>query len=758
MSQHSLIAACAFGLEALVKRELLALGCEPHVTGPGRIEFSGDEDAIARSNLRLRTADRIWLRVGETPAHDWDALFEGVKSLPWEAFIPAAGLFPVTAVSHKSALTSIPALQRSVKKAIVERLLDKHKANSLPESGCRCAVRVELHQDLAALLLDATGASLHKRGYRTYVGAAPLKETLAAALVMLSPWTFERPLLDPFCGSGVICLEAALIGRDVAPGLGRTFDAEHWPWLAKSIWNDARQEALDLEKRNRPLKIMGVDSDPHVLHLAGRNRKEAGIGGGVTFREGDAIAAIGDCNLGDYGCLITNPPYGMRLGERAEIEQLYGKLPLAFRDLPTWSFFLLSQHQDFERLVGQTASRRRKLYNGRIACTFYQYLGPKPPHLLKNNDRASVKPASVENVVGDATENFAAAEKFQHKPKATATPTQEPPAAEKPLFGGVPSADLAVIDDFRRRLAKRAKHLRKWPTKRGITCYRLYDRDVPGVPLVIDVFEDHLHIAEYERPHERTVAEHADWLDAAVAAASEVLDTPGERIHVKTRRKQKGADQYGRIDDARKEVVVQEGGLKFLVNFDDYLDVGLFLDHRPLREMVRRDATGRRVLNLFCYTGAITAFAAAGGACSTVSVDLSRNYLDWAKRNLELNEQSDGEHEFVQADCLTYLASLTRRPLYDLIVIDPPTFSNSKQTEQDWNVQHHAAEIVHEAAGRLSPTGLLYFSTNFRRFKPPWEETPEWTAHEISRQTVPEDFRNRRIHRCWKMRLRENQT
>lgn len=305
--------------------------------------------------------------------------------------------------------------------------------------------------------------------------------------------------------------------------------------------------------------------------------------------------------------------------------------------------------------------------------------------------------------------------------------------------------------DFAARLAKRAKHLRKWPTKRGITCFRLYERDIPEIPLVVDRYEDCLHITEYERPHDRTDDQHQEWLDLMSATAGATLDVPPERVFFKRRGRQKGKTQHDKLDQSEHRMEVGEGGLKFLVNLRDYVDTGLFLDHRNTRAMVRKEAAGKRLLNLFCYTGSFTVYAVDGGAASTVSVDLSKTYLDWAKRNLLRNGFSEDGHRFVAADCREFVFNHAKGPLFDLVVVDPPTFSNSKRTDADWNVQADAPELLGGLLELMSPGGVMYFSNNFRQFKFDRQSIFCSEVHEITNQTIPEDFRNKRIHRCWRI-------
>lgn len=376
MSNVELFATTAFGLEAVVSRELKALGYHDQTVEDGRVSFRADLSAICRSNLWLRSADRVMLKLGEFEAGDFGLLFDRTKELPWADWIPADGAFPVRGWSVKSQLHSIPDCQRLVKKAIVEKLKQSHGNVWFEETGAQFAVEVSLLRDRATIALDTSGTGLHKRGYRKLTGKAPLRETLSAALVQLSYWNAERPLLDPFCGTGTIPIEAALNGRNLAPGLNREFASEKWPSLDESLWNQARAEARDLVRDNGPLQIVGTDIDKEALSQARYHAQQAGVEADIHFQQ----RAFEDVTSSrKYGCLITNPPYGERLGEQEEAIQLYRQMPEVFAKLETWSLYVLTPHSSFEELVQRKAERRRKLYNGRIACTYYQFAGPRPP-------------------------------------------------------------------------------------------------------------------------------------------------------------------------------------------------------------------------------------------------------------------------------------------------------------------------------------------------------------------------------------------
>ncbi len=856
-----LLATTAFGLEAVTARELEGLGYEPKIISTGRVLFSGDESAIARANINLRTADRVLLRFATFPAADFDALFETTKSLPWEQWITPDAAFPVNGRSVKSQLSSVPAVQRTVKRAIVDRLMSAHKTSTLPETGPRYIIEVALLENTATLTIDTSGEGLHKRGYRDLVGEAALKETMAAGLVLLSVWRPDRPLVDPFCGSGTIPIEAAMIGLKIAPGLLRAFDAEAWPGISEKVWDEAQDEAeaqsLVETKGALAYTIHGTDMSEEALSLARRHAQRAGVERFIHFAQREFSQLT---SKAEYGCIIANPPYGRRIGEDEHIERLYRSFPDVLKRLPTWSHHILTARTDLEWLVGQEATRRRKLYNAQIECTYFQFLGPRPPRKgyepvdegdvnarqdavererLEIPDGAPDEREAArgsEGTVGDAAEpgeatpQRAAAAPGRHvhsdvpvvtvsrdgahggapAPLSRAASDEMPPAASElpageleevadlagadavaggtgerepspargasarppqakvmPAFGGLRERDINELNDFEGRLAKRARHLRKWPS-RGITCYRVYERDCPDVPVVVDRYEGHAHIFEHEREHSRTLAQHLDWLDEIAKRTAKVLEIDLANVHVKSRPKQRGLAQHEKLDEQGTTLVAHEGGLKFEVNLTDYADTGLFLDHRITRGMVRELAGGKRFLNLFAYTGSFSVYAAAGNALTTTSVDLSNTYMDWAARNMRLNglidvaHDAQTRHRFVRSDVIEFLQAeqegleiAGEDGLYDLAVVDPPTFSNSKRTEDDWEVQEGHTRVLGLLLPLMSPGGTIFFSTNYRRFKLAEAElsgiSPNLRIQEISGKTVPEDFRNERIHRCWKL-------
>lgn len=370
--QLTLIAAAPMGLEALVARELKDLGYTDQQGENGRVAFKGDLDAIARTNLWLRTADRVLIQMAKFEARTFEELFQGVFACNWADWIPQDANFVIEGRSHQSQLSSVPACQKIVEKAVVEKLKQTYPIRWFPKTGAKYRIEVALLKDVALITLDTTGPSLHKRGYRKLAAEAPIKETLAAAMILLARWHPERPLLDPFCGSGTIPIEAALIAHNMAPGLHRAFDAESWGVMGERRWADARDEAFDMVNEEAPLEIVGSDVDPAVLELARHHLRAAGLSKSVKLLQRDVSEMTA---LRSYGYLITNPPYGERLGEKEEAEALYRTLGRKVKELDDWSVFVITAHKEFEKFYGRRADKKRKLFNGRIECDLYQYLG-----------------------------------------------------------------------------------------------------------------------------------------------------------------------------------------------------------------------------------------------------------------------------------------------------------------------------------------------------------------------------------------------
>ena len=806
-----LIATSTSGLESVVSKELKQLGYSPKNSdlSPGQTYFEGEWRDVVKANLWLRSAGKILIKLTEFDVHDdFDVIYDAVRSISWEDLAPEEAAFLVQARSVKSTITSLPALQRTVKKAIVTRLCQKWNKRVLEETGPLYEVELSILKDHATLTLNTTGRGLHRRGYRTYNAVAPLRETLAAALIELSVWTPSRPFLDPFCGSGTIPIEAALIARNIAPGLKRSFDFQNWPTFSHDLWIQSQEEAMDLMLPPLKENIHASDIDSEMINLAHKHANAAGVENDVLFFQRD-FKDLEDSR--EYGCLICNPPYGDRLGDITQLQELYESIPVVLSRLPTWSHFIITSWLDFSKLIGQEPTRRRKIYNGRIECAYYQFLGPRPPQNSLVSPRV---PVTTSSSLKESRHETSPSDIFQDlRLEEQNNSTSKREITGKAVFSPLDDYASYQCAQFAKCLQNRVRHLRRYP-KRGITCYRLYDRDLPEVPLAIDIFEGKwLHIAEYERPDNRTFGQHRLWLNKMVEQAAQIVAISPENVFVKRRVRHKGDTQYEKITEAGRIIRAHEGGLTFLCNMTDYLDVGLFLDHRLTREMIRKEAHDKRFLNLFCYTGSFTCYAASGNASSTVSVDLSPSYLDWCEANLRengfLDRSTSSRHQFVKSDVIRFLKaipasqdsvsanlmkqespfktstrddsdtlhlrdheSVSRKgevkksasslpptsPFgithsdFELCVCDPPTFSNSKSTVTDWNVQRRHVELLRLLSTRMVRGGIVYFSNNYRKFKLDEDGLSDlYECREISNRTIPEEFRNKRIHRCWRL-------
>ncbi len=375
--KYTLLSPCHFGLEAVLKREILDLGLNIVKVEDGRVYYEGDEKDIARANIFLRTTERVLLLVGEFEAHNWDELFDNVKALDWSALMPADANFYVTkAASIKSKLFSPSDIQRIIGKAVVESMKKKYALEHFPKSGADYPIRVTLNKDRVTVSIDTSGESLHKRGYRKLTAKAPITETLAAAIIMLTPWKADRILVDPFCGSGTFPIEAALIGAGIAPGVNRSFAGERQQFTAPSVWKDARTEARDLEKRDVKMSIQGYDIDGEIIKAARQNACLAGVDGHIHFQQRDMRELS---SPKQYGFIITNPPYGERLEEKAAMPALYKAMGESFGRLENWSYFFITSYEEAEKAFGRKADKNRKIYNGMIKTYLYEYYGPKPP-------------------------------------------------------------------------------------------------------------------------------------------------------------------------------------------------------------------------------------------------------------------------------------------------------------------------------------------------------------------------------------------
>ncbi len=733
MNNHNFFATSPLGLELLLADELRGLGAEDVKDGRAGVSFSAELETAYRVCLWSRLANRILLKLGNFQAESPEQLYEGISDIDWAIMMLPDASLAVDFASSRSRITHTQFGAQKVKDAIVDQfreLCGIRPSVRLDRPDIR--VNVYLDKDIASVSLDLSGESLHKRGYRLEGGIAPLKENLAAAVLLRAGWPqiakAGGELVDPMCGSGTLLVEAAWMAADIAPGLMRDYYGfQGWKHHRPDIWEGLLQDAQNRREiglASLPT-ITGYDLDRWAVHAAIDNIDRAGLQGLIRVEKQEAKYARPHS---PNGLLVVNPPDGERLGDEESLVGLYTELGGLLRQhFPGWKASVLTGNPEMAFKLGIRARKFYKLYNGAIECKLFNFEIDPERYFTPHEDES-----------GLSEETRKAKQLMRHAQKL----------AKKEETG--PGAEM-----FANRLRKNLKNLGKWARQQGISCYRLYDADLPEYAVAVDVYQSDqtwLHVQEYEAPStiDPVKAEHR--LTEALSVMPQVLEIPPERLILKIRRKQKGTAQYEKLADAARFHQVEEGGCRFWVNFEDYLDTGLFLDHRPTRLMIQSMAKDKHFLNLFAYTGTATVHAALGGASSTTSIDMSNTYMDWARQNLELNGIKGYHHELIQADCLAWLdAQLDKRGnLYDLIFLDPPTFSNSKRMDSAFDIQRDHVDMLHKTARLLTPNGQLIFSTNFRKFKLDGDALQGLAVEDISSKTIPKDFeRNLRIHYCW---------
>jgi 23S rRNA (guanine2445-N2)-methyltransferase / 23S rRNA (guanine2069-N7)-methyltransferase len=714
------IATAAQGLEPLLVQELQILGANTIESTTGAVRFTGEPELAYRVCLWSRLASRLLLPLARFTVLDAQALYEGVHALPWEDHLAPDGTLAVDFVGSSQAITHSHFGALKVKDAIVDRLRARHgQRPSVARIRPQLRINVHLRHEQATVSVDLAGESLHRRAYRLDQGQAPLKENLAAAILWRANWptiaASGGAFVDPMCGAGTLAIEAAMLAADIAPGLHRTYYGfQGWLGHVPRIWQRLLEEAAQrrLAGMTQLPSILGYDADSHAVHQAIDNAERAGLSGRIHFERRELHRATPPA-AARSGLIATNPPYGERLGRIEELIPLYRSLGEHLKQhFSDWQAAVITSEIELGKAIGLRARKRYALYNGALKCTL----------LLFSLDAG--------NRLADAM------------PAATA---DTPPEAAAAVLGNGPQMLV-------NRLHKNLKQLSGWLQREQISCYRLYDADLPQYALAVDRYGPWVHVQEYAPPASIDPEQAQRRLQEALSAISMALAVPRSHIFLKQRRRQKGTAQYDKQADAGNFVEVNEGGLHFLVNLSDYLDTGLFLDHRITRARLRELAHGKRFLNLFGYTGTASVYAAAGGAVRTTTVDASQTYLAWARRNMARNGFALSRHDFVRADCLRWLQTAQTR--YDLIFLDPPTFSNSKRSAQSFDVQRDHVALLQAAGRLLAPRGTLIFSTNYRRFKLNQAVLPGFAIEDLSTATLPPDFaRNPRIHQCWQLRL-----
>ena len=723
MSRYSFFATAPKHLGSLLADELGRLGLHSAAETRGGARFEGPLEDGYRACLWSRVANRVLLPLAEFPATGPESLYAGALDVPWEDHLAPERTFAVRFDGRLAGVTDTryPALK--VKDAIADRFTARlGRRPDVDAENPDLLIHCYVLREVATLAIDLSGTSLHRRGYREQGAAAPLKENLAAAILLRAGWpdlaAGGAALLDPMCGSGTLVIEGALMAADIAPGLlheqcGNGFGFHGWLGHDPAAWGALIDEAETRRAAGiqRLGSLRGYDEHPGAIRAALANLERAGLAGRAHFERRE----LADCRPGrdeDRGLVVVNPPYGQRLGTDSDLPALYARLGAVLRERFTgWKAAVFTGNPDLGKQMGLRALRTHTLYNGPIECRLLHF---------------DVEPA-----------NF----------------VSNQPRPLPPETRGEGAAGLS------NRLAKNQKALRKWREKGHISCYRLYDADLPEYAVAVDVYEGErrwLVVQEYAAPASVEPERARRRLREALGVIPEVLEVPQDQVFFKVRRQQKGASQYERLGEARRFHEVTEGGHRFLVNFEDYLATGLFLDHRDTRRLIGDLASGKRFLNLFAYTGTATVYAARGGASSTTTVDMSRTYLDWARRNLELNGIQGPVHELIQANCLDWLHQVRRRLRFDLIFLDPPSFSASKRMDGTLDIQRDHVELIDAATAILEPDGLLIFSNNLRRFRMDHDALADLEIIDISAETLPRDFaRNPRIHNCWRIRRRD---
>jgi 23S rRNA (guanine2445-N2)-methyltransferase / 23S rRNA (guanine2069-N7)-methyltransferase len=717
----SFVATVPRALADLLARELQSFGAlEVQERGSG-VVFNGTLETGYRACLWSRTASRFLLRLTQFNAASAEDLYRQVRAFDWAAHIDPARTIACEFTGNHPAINNSHFGALRLKDGICDRL--REVTGRRPDVALvRPAVRIHAHANGTQIILslDLAGEGLHRRGYRTEAGEAPLRENLAAGILLRARWPEAaqrgEEFLDPMCGSGTLVVEAALIAAQRAPGLTRDyFGFLGWKGHDAPLWQRLKLEAETAQLGTLPNVIRGADIDQRALSIAAGNAQRAGVATLVQF-EHRPIAAVSP-QTSHPGLICVNPPYGARLGDEDRAQALYAQIGQRLREqFVGWDAAVLCATPESARALNLRSYRVHELLNGSI-----------PVRLLRID-------------LGAPGAEDRAAHRAQREAEAAASS----------------GAQMLV-----NRLEKNAKRLSKQARREQVSCYRLYDADMPEYAFAIDRYleagsqTEHLHVQEYAAPATIDLEAVRRRRREALATLPRVWQVPAERIHVRLRKRQSGSEQYQRQspEDAsplQRAFVVEEAGLKFLVNLDDYLDTGLFLDHRSTRARLRELASGARFLNLFCYTGSASVYAALGGARSSLSLDLSNRYLDWAAENFRLNGLSPSQHRLERADCREWLKGAGEQ--FDLIFLDPPTFSNSKRMQGVLDVQRDHVEMIDQCMRLLTLGGRLVFCTNAQRFRLDPAVARHYAVEETSARTLPFDFaRNPRIHKSYEI-------
>lgn len=717
--EQILFASCPRNVAPLLAEELAALGATGLREHPAGVSFTGPVLLGYLACLHSRTASRVMLQISDAAAASADQFYASINGLPWENHLAADGTLAIDVVGESPQwLRDKRFAARRAKDAIADRFRDRTGQRPSVDLGDPdLRINLRLARGRVTISVDLSGEPLHRRGYRQAGIEAPMKENLAAALLLRCGWprlmSRGAALVDPMCGSGTLVIESALMAANIAPGLlRRRFGFERWLAHDAASWQQMRAEAA--ESADPSVlgigRFRGFDADQTAVRAAVANANRAGLGDHLSFERRD----LASLTRGEYaeGLAIVNPPYGARLGEDSDLSKLYAELGAGLlKCFPGWEAAVFTGNPALGRALGLRAYRSHVFFNGPIECRLLRF----------KLDESSIEPDR------------------EQARQARLVNARARPGAEM----------------FANRLRKNLTRISAWARRQNISCFRVYDADMPEYAFAIDLYGNgtrHACVQEYAAPASVDREAARARRDEALSVLPEVLDLHQQRIHFKQRKRQRAGAQYEKVDEAGEYVEVREGAYRFLVNFTDYLDTGLFLDHRLTRQRIAKLATGKRFLNLFAYTGTATVYAAGGGATASTTVDLSRTYLDWAQRNMEINGFAGPKHGFVQADCLEWLENEVAQPgrQYGMIFVDPPTVSRSKRMQRSFDVQRDHVWLIQQAGRLLEPDGTILFSNNFRRFRLDADSLENFAIEDITRSTIPEDFRrNQKIHSCF---------
>ena len=716
------------GLVDLLAEELSGLGAQNLSLSGGGVRFQGPLHTAYEACMHSHLANRIVISIHKAPASDASGLYSATSEVLWRDHLNPSDSFSIAFSSHRTWLRDSRFGAQTIKDALVDQF--RAAIGSRPDvDRANPAVRIHAHLrgDELELSIELCTEQLFRRGQERLNVPAPLKENVAAAVLMRARWPElaqqGATLLDPMCGSGTLLLEGWSMATDLAPGLRSARALSAWRGHDQGLWAATIDNARERAQRGADsanLVALGCDSSSTAVENANEAIRTLGLEGRISISQ----RPIKQLQRPDaaLGLLVVNPPYGTRLfaGREHELEALYQDFGDVLRQrFQGWKAAILCADEAPASAMRLAQTRRYRLYNGPIACTLHcAELAPAGERKTRQATNSNDQSAQLEEI-----------------------------------------ESLQRATEFGNRLRKNVRRLSRWSRRAGVSCYRIYDADLPDYALAIDLYQGEqlfVHAQEYAPPAEVPAQKARQRFNDAIAAISNVLEVPSARIVRKQRKRQRGSAQYERLDQKERLLEVREDGARLLVNLHDYLDTGLFLDHRPVRSLIRRESSAQKFLNLFAYTGAASVAALLGGAVHTDSIDTSRRYCDWARRNLDLNAADPRAHHIYLADCNQWLAqqySNQTSMRYDLILIDPPTFSNSKSRQTDFEVQRDHESLIQLTSKLLAPGGSMLFSCNKRRFQLASSLQQQFDIEDISKATIAEDFaRSPRIHQCFRLR------